>query len=264
MSGVAGSTVLITGGANGIGAETARRLVQAGSHVSLLDRDPGVMAFAAELGRSAAGFTADVTDLAELERVVAETVTQYGGLDSVIVNAAIESFGTVEAMDPVDFDRIIKVNLGGAWRTARAALPELRRRRGYVLFVTSLAAVGAGPRNAAYNAAKAGVVTLAKTLRVEVANEGVAVGILYLGPVDTAAGRAAMTDPEIAPVLARLPKRMLRPAPVGRVADGIVRGIERRSARMVVPRSGLLGVCFPELAQRIVQRQLGAANSGGE
>lgn len=177
-------------------------LVRAGANVGLVDLDPGVTSLAGELGPAAAGLVADVTDLPALERIAAEIVARYGRLDCAVVNAAIEPFGTIERMDPVDFDRVLEVDLGGAWRTARATIPELRRRRGYLLFVTSLAAVGAGPRNAAYNAAKAGVVSLAKTLR----------------PVDTATGRAAMADPQIAPILARLPRSMVRGAPVGRAA----------------------------------------------
>lgn len=147
------------------------------------------------LGPSALACVADVTDLPALRTAVKATVARYGGIDAVVVNAAIEHFGTVAAMDPEDFDAVVAVDLAGAWRTAHAVLPALVHRRGYILFVMSLATVSSGPRNAAYSAAKAGVVALAKTLRVEVAARGVAVGLLYLGPVDTETGRAASCAP---------------------------------------------------------------------
>lgn len=137
---------------------------------------------------------------------------------------------------------MIEVNLLGVWRTVRASLPEIISSRGYVAVVTSISGVTPGPFNAAYNAAKAGVVAFAKTLRLELRSHGAAVGIIYFGYVDTETARRSSGHPAMAPIMARMPKRTREPVPVEHAAGAIVRAVERRSRRVVTPRSLTLGV----------------------
>ena len=125
--------------------------------------------------------------------------------------------------------------------------------QGYALLVSSLSATSAGPYNAPYNAAKAGVVALAKTLRLEVASSGVEVGVAYFSYIATDAARRAVEDPIMAEVMGRMPAAMMRPIPVAKAAAAVVAGIARRSRRVVVPRSGIASVLFPEMAQRLTE-----------
>src|SRR3954465_11488573 len=152
MSKLKGQVVLITGGARGIGAETARRLVARGAKVVLvdLDREP-LDALAAELGPSATSAIADVCSLEQMEAAVAHAVQTFGGLDVVMANAGIASYGSVLAVDPATFRHVVDVNLNGVFHTVRAALPALIERKGYVLVVSSLAAYPPPPGLAASN-----------------------------------------------------------------------------------------------------------------
>jgi NAD(P)-dependent dehydrogenase (short-subunit alcohol dehydrogenase family) len=91
-----------------------------------------------------------------MERAVAEGVERFGGIDVVVANAGIASYGSVRAVDPAAFKRVLDINMLGVFHTVRAALPSLVERRGYVLVVSSLAAFAASPGLASYNASKAG------------------------------------------------------------------------------------------------------------
>src|SRR6266516_5722319 len=234
---VRGRTVLITGAARGIGAETARQLAARGARLSLVGLEPERLeALAGELDGEPAWFEADVRDAGALERAVAGTVERFGGIDVVVANAGIRNpMATVATVAPEAFERVIEVNLVGVWRTARAVLPHLLESRGYLVCIASLAAAAHVPLMAPYAAAKAGVEAFANCLRLEVADKGIDVGVAYFGFIDTDMVREGQE-------LARRqsgqdgPGPMARPTPVPKAARGLVRGIERRSQRVVVPR----------------------------
>src|SRR5438876_11254670 len=192
---VAGKSALITGAARGIGEAVARELVARGARVSLVGLEPERLeALAAELGDGHAWFEADITDPDSLDAAVAGTVEALGGIDVLVANAGIASFGTVATMDPEAFARTIEINLVGQFRTVRAALPEVRRRRGYILVVASLSSMAPLPGMSAYTASKAGVEAFANALRMEVAFEGVDVGTAHPSFVDTDMVREADAD----------------------------------------------------------------------
>jgi NAD(P)-dependent dehydrogenase (short-subunit alcohol dehydrogenase family) len=233
--GIDGRVVLITGGARGIGADAARRLHARGARVALVDRDAAALAAtASELG--AAAFEADVTDRDALEQAVAGTVDRFGGIDVVVANAGISGEpAPVTRIDPDEFERVIEVNLLGVWRTVRAALPHVIERRGYVLPIASVAAIGPSPLLAAYVASKHGVEGFARSLRIEIAHTGTRVGVGYFSFIDTDMVREAYARPEAERLLGTLPSLATKPLPVGAAGKAIVRGIERRSNRVYAP-----------------------------
>ena len=196
MSSLKGKVVLITGGARGVGAATARRLVAQGAKVVLvdLDREP-LAALEAELGAGhATAIAGDVCSLEDMEAAVAHGVATFGGLDVAMANAGIASYGSVLAVDPATFRRVVDVNLNGVFHTVRAALPALIERKGYVLVVSSLAAYAAAPGLVAYNASKAGAEHFANALRPEVGYLGVKVGSAHMGWIDTPLVQDAKKD----------------------------------------------------------------------
>ena len=151
MANMSGKVVLITGGASGIGAEVARRLHAKGANLILTDLDGAALAeTAGRLGGSRVlTVVADVRDAAAMAGAVAQAVDRFGGIDVVLANAGIGSFGSTRNIDPEAFKRVIDVNVTGVFNTVHAALPALVQRRGYVLLVSSLAAFVAGPGMAA-------------------------------------------------------------------------------------------------------------------
>ena len=232
-----GKTVLITGAARGIGAETARRAASAGANVALVGLEPEeLQRVAAQCGSNAAAFEADVTDWEALERAVEGTVERFGGIDVVMANAGIAPAGMVRSVDPAAFERTVEINLLGVWRTVRACLPQIIERKGYVLVTASLAAAIHGPGMAAYSAAKAGAEAFADCLRTEVKHLGVDVGVAYFGFIDTDMVRATDAHPALGALRANAGGPIAKTYPVSQVGKAVVEGMEKRSRWVVVPR----------------------------
>ena len=232
-----GKTVLITGAARGIGAETARRAAAAGANVALVGLEPEeLQRVAAQCGSNAAAFECDVTDWQALEHAVEGTVERFGGIDVVMANAGIAPAGMVRSVDPAAFERTVEINLLGVWRTVRASLPQVIERKGYVLVTASLAAAIHGPGMAAYSAAKAGAEAFADSLRVEVKHLGVDVGVAYFGFIDTDMVRATDAHPALGAIRANAGGPIAKTYPVSQVGKAVVEGMEKRSRWVVVPR----------------------------
>jgi NAD(P)-dependent dehydrogenase (short-subunit alcohol dehydrogenase family) len=232
-----GKTVLITGAARGIGAETARRAAAAGANVALVGLEPEeLQRVAAQCGSNAAAFECDVTDWQALEHAVEGTVERFGGIDVVMANAGIAPAGMVRSVDPAAFERTVEINLLGVWRTVRASLPQVIERKGYVLVTASLAAAIHGPGMAAYSAAKAGAEAFADSLRTEVKHLGVDVGVAYFGFIDTDLVRATDAHPSLGALRANAGGPIAKTYPVSQVGKAVVEGMEKRSRWVVVPR----------------------------
>jgi len=150
MGSVNGKVALITGGARGIGAGVARRLHGKGAKLVLIDVDEAPLKeLAAELGEdNVMTAIADVRDLSAMQHAVDNAAERFSGIDIVVANAGIVSYGSVLQVDPEAFKRVIDVNVVGVFNTVRAALPAVIDRRGYVLVVSSLAAYAAVSREA--------------------------------------------------------------------------------------------------------------------
>ena len=230
-------TVLITGAARGIGAETARRLHARGANVALVGLEPDELdRRVAELGDRAAGFEADVTDLDGMHAVVDQVVSRFGGIDVVVANAGVAPNGSVASVDPAVFDRTIEVNLLGVFRTVRAALPHVVAARGYVLVVSSASALVHTPLMSAYTASKAGAEAFGDALRGELAHTGTKVGVAYFSFIDTDMVRQSFERPSAARAR-EMGGPFSKVAPLSEAIDAIERGITTRARTVVAPRS---------------------------
>ena len=231
-----GRTVLITGAARGIGADSARRLAARGANVSLVGLEPEELERVAEqCGPNAAWCEADVVDVDALERAVAGTLERFGRIDVVMANAGIAPAGMVRLLDPDVFERTIETNLLGVWRTVRACLPHVIERRGYVLVIASMAAAVHAPAMAAYSASKAGAEAFGDSLRAELAHLGVDVGVGYFSWIATDMVAGADAHPAFGFARGRLRGPTAKTYPVSAAGEAVVRGIERRDRTVVVP-----------------------------
>ena len=183
-----GKVALISGGAEGIGAETARRFVAEGASVMLGDIQlDKAQALAAELGDAAAAVKLDVTVLADWEAAVAATVARFGKLTNLCNIAGISEPGSVTEVGLDSWRRTIDINLNGTFNGCRAAIPALAAcgEPAAIVNTGSLLALRPGANFAAYCASKAGVTALTKTIALDVAGKGIRANTVHPGAIRT-------------------------------------------------------------------------------
>ena len=220
-----GRVALVTGGASGIGAATARRLRTEGARVAIGDLNESLgSGLAKELGADSGGafFQAvDVADLASVERLVEATVERLGRLDVLVNNAGIGSFGETPDLDPEQWHRVIAVDLHSVFYGCRAAIPHLRRGGGGAIVNTASISGLAGDYGfPAYNAAKGAVANYTRTLAVDHAKDGIRTNAVCPGPIDTPLAAPLVSSPVVMAEYARA-------IPMGRVgrADEVAAAI---------------------------------------
>lgn len=252
---LSGKVAIVTGAARGIGLATAQELSRHGAKVVIVDlAQEAADAAARSLPGEGYGVAADVTDAGAMRSLTAEAVDRYGGVDVVVANAGIAPRGaTVRAMTGEAFDRVLDVNLNGVHRTVIAALPEIIRRRGHVVVVSSVYAFVNGLGVAPYAMSKAGVEAFGRTLRVELAQHGASATVAYFGFIDTEMVRQGIDgDPSAEAFKQTLPPPLRKRLQPNEAGKAIVDGIERRKARVIRPRrwtafSMLRGLINPPL-----------------
>jgi NAD(P)-dependent dehydrogenase (short-subunit alcohol dehydrogenase family) len=187
-----GKTVLVTGGAKGIGEAGARAFAQAGATVVIADIDTAAgQALAAELPRAIFVKT-DVSAIAQAEQAVAAAVRLTGGLDVLFSNAGVQTYGLVEDATEDDYERSLAVNFRGHVWMCKYAIPQLRRRGGGAIVCTSsVQALACQTTVALYAASKAATLAFVRGLSNDHAPEGIRVNAVLPGSVDTPLLRAA-------------------------------------------------------------------------
>lgn len=212
-----GHTALVTGAASGIGRRIAVGLAEVGADVACLDR-PGtgldeVVAEVAQRQRRALALPGDVTDAADLAAAVQRTETELGPLTVAVNSAGIADAAPAEAMDLVQWQRVLDVNLTGVFLSCQAeARVMLGRRRGSIVNLASMSGsiVNRGLLQAHYNASKAAVAHLTKSLAMEWADRGVRVNAISPGYTATPMNRR----PEVADQV----RQFEADTPLGRMA----------------------------------------------
>jgi len=169
--------VLITGGNGGMGRAIAARFREAGARVAVADLDPKV--------DGVLNITADVTKVADCERMARETVAAFGRLDVLVAAAGVWIEGPSDQASEAEWDRVIDINLKGVFFANRYAIPELEKTGGIIVNIASDAGLMGNAGAAIYCASKGGVVILTKALAVELAPRGIRALAICPGDVDT-------------------------------------------------------------------------------
>jgi NAD(P)-dependent dehydrogenase (short-subunit alcohol dehydrogenase family) len=208
-------TAVITGGTRGIGYVLAEALVEAGANVVVASRKPDACAVAADklrsLGGKALGVPTHLGDIEAINRLVASTVNEFGGIDIVINNAANALALPLGEITPEAWSKSFSVNLQGPVFLVQAALPYLREsKHAAILNMVSAGAFIFSPAVSMYSAAKAAMVSFTRSMAAEFASQGIRVNALAPGSVDTDMVRG--NPPEFIEV-------MKASALLGRIAD---------------------------------------------
>ncbi|MGN6373037.1 MAG: SDR family NAD(P)-dependent oxidoreductase [Solirubrobacteraceae bacterium] len=252
---ISGSTVLLTGATGGLGQSIARALWHKGAQLILTGRRVDVLQpLATEL--DARALAVDLNDASELDRLVGEV----GDVDILIANAALPASGMLDSFSMAEIDRALDVNLRAPIALAHAFAPQMReRKRGQLVFMSSLAGKAATPGSSLYNATKFGLRGFASAMRAELRESGVGVSTIFPGFIREA-GMFAEAGVKLPPgVGTRTPRD---------VADAVVSAIERNRAEVDVAPVGLrLGSAIsglaPEMAARVT-RAVGGDKIAGQ
>lgn len=214
-----GKAALVTGAGNGIGRAIATRLGSEGAAVLLVDREADAAAdAAAAIGPRAKAFAGDVADPATGPAAVDVAVAAFGRLDVVVCNAGITDRAPFLEMSPEFFERVIGINLKGAFYVAQAGARRMVAQGGggRIVTVASNSGIFGGRGRAAYGASKAGLVNLTQTMAIELAEHGINVNAVAPGPTRTRVTKTAGLPPSVE---ARMPlKRFGTPEEIAAVA----------------------------------------------
>jgi NAD(P)-dependent dehydrogenase (short-subunit alcohol dehydrogenase family) len=229
--------VLITGASSGIGKALALRVARQGAVVALVARNQTALAdVAAEIeriGSRALVVTADVSEASQCQAAVTQAVAHFGKLDIVVCSAGLSMRAYLERSDPAAMERVVRTNFLGTLFITHAAIPHVRKTRGSLVALSSLTGLRGIPSYALYGATKFAVQGLYEALRLELHRDGVHVGVVAPGFVDTPL-RTSVLGPDGRP-WDTPPKPPFRIWPVEKCVDRIVHLIVRRKKQANLP-----------------------------
>ena len=206
-------TALITGGNSGIGLATAKLFVAEGAKVAITGRDQARLdAAVRELGSSAIGVVADVTDIAATEKAVAKAVETFGKLDIVFANAGISANTPLGGTTLETFESVLRTNITAVFFTVQAAVQHLKDGASIILNGSVISVLG-NPGYAAYAASKAGVRAMARVMASELSPRGIRVNVVSPGGTSTPIWSQAAPTTD---AMNALEKRISQAIPLGR------------------------------------------------
>ena len=258
MTSFSGKVVVVTGGSQGLGRAIAEAFGKAGAKVVIAARSAETLEqAAAELktkGVDAQPVVCDVTQQADVDRLIATTVQQHGKID-VLVNAAGRSMrGAILDTTPEQFQELLDVNFLSAVRCTQAAAPHLIAARGHVVNIGSLAAKTAPRHLGAYPASKFPLAAYSQQLRLETGAQGVHILLVCPGPIQrNDSGERYHDQAAELPGAAQLPGggAKLKGVSPDWLAQRIVRACARREAELVIPRKARILFAISQLSPRL-------------
>ena len=245
--------IVITGSTMGIGKVMAQKLGLQGASIVLNGRNPERLGKAqaelADLGLRVEAVQGDVSIMEDCERLVQTAQAHFGGIDILINNAGINMLGKIEDSSPEHLRKIMEVNYMGSLFPTMAAIPYLKESQGHLLFVGSIAGIRGLPMTTVYSSSKMALTALAEGLKIELEEHGIGVGLAYVGMTETEPDKRVF-DSKGNPI--PKPKFQIPPEPMDKVADRIIRMIEKEEFKVVFSRMGKLNAVFNRITPGLV------------
>ncbi|MEQ8425054.1 MAG: SDR family oxidoreductase [Cyclobacteriaceae bacterium] len=183
-------TALITGGSKGIGFGIAQALIKKSVRVMITSRSKDEVEKAADQlnklgGAQVIGIQADVRDRKSMENAVKTLIDKWGQLDVLVANAGVGIFGSIESLTHEQWNNVIETNLTGVFNSVKASLDALKKSKGYVITISSLAGTNFFAGGAAYNASKFGLTGFSQAIMLDLRKHGIKVSTIMPGSVAT-------------------------------------------------------------------------------
>jgi short-subunit dehydrogenase len=251
------NVVVITGASDGIGREVALQLADQGAWLALAARDAAKLEEAAAACRARGGraiaVPTDVGDEAQCRRLVERTVQEYGRIETLVNNAGVSMWARLDQVtDLAPFESMMRVNyMGSVWCT-HAALPHHKRSRGRIVAVASLTGLTGVPTRSGYAASKHAMAGFFDSIRIELADEGVSVTVVYPGFVSTGIRERAY-GPDGEPLRAS-PVRESQVMTPEECARQIVDAAAARRRELIMTMRGKVGAWIKLIAPGVVDR----------
>jgi len=251
---------VITGSSMGIGKATARLLASQGAKVVINGRTESRLEQAKrefeQVGFEVLAVTADISTQAGASLLITETIKHFGQIDILINNAGMSARGYFEEIDPEVLERMLQINVMGCLHPTKAALPYLESAQGSIVFVSSVAGIRGLPETGIYCATKMALTAMAESLKVELSDKVIHVGIIYVGITENDPGKRVI-DKDGSYLLLKDRKQRNTQKPED-VAQAILRMIEKRQFKKILTFLGKLNamanVLFPRLVDRVLIR----------
>jgi short-subunit dehydrogenase len=249
-----GKVVIITGSSQGIGKEMAFQLAQKGAKIVLNARTEtkleAVRKDLLQMGADVVAYAGDVSDPDACERLINTALSQYGRIDVLINNAGVGIQSPMEQLQPCVLRKVVEINLLGSIYCTYFALPHIKRSKGSIMFISSIAGIHGIPSSNVYAATKMALTGLAESLRLETHSSGVHIGIAYLGFTQNDPDKQHIgSDGNLVPC----PKRdSSMVSPQDKVAKGVIEMIENRRHKRVFSSLGKLLYYLNRISSELV------------
>lgn len=252
--------VIITGSSIGIGKAMAFEMCKAGAKVVLNARNEKRLEKAFQdmksKGHEVSAIAGDVSVMEDCQKIIDHTIDTFGQIDAIINNAGISMEGSLEELSPEVFRKLIEINYLGSIFPTKAALPHLKKTKGSIIFIGSVAGIRGIPNYAAYSSSKMSLTAIAEALKIELKESQVHVGLAYVGFTENDPEKTIFNkNGEIIPQ----PKRdFIKAEPAQKVALRIIDMIHKRKFKEVFTPLGKLNAMmnrlFPTLVEFILSR----------
>jgi len=252
--------IIITGSSIGIGRTMAYEMLKEGAKIVLNARnaerlDKTYQKMKAE-GNEVTAVAGDVSKMEDCQKIIDHAIATFGQIDALVNNAGISMEGSVEDLAPEVFQKLFDVNVMGSIFPTKAALPYLKKTKGSIVFISSAAGIRGMPNHAAYSASKMALTAVAESMKIELKESDVHIGIAYVGFTQNDPEKTIYDkDGKIIPQPSR---DFIKAEPPQKVAQRIISMIVRRKFKAVFTPLGKLNAFmnrfFPFIVEPILSR----------